>query len=669
MLQAGHTRVCGCSKVAHPALMRPQLLANRRQEKHIVRSSTTAAAEHIILAPPASNSAAAETETLLVLAPGFTVGPADFKHLGEAVQAQCPDVRLWVACMHLDYQGIMAAMMKENSGTSYEQAYQNLPSSGKLEAALDSVKDAAAAAGFKPRQSGWGRLTNLYLCCQSAAGVTLSPVAFKAVAGFILLASTFDGRYSMGKLPSLEDWGRPVMLLGAELDGQMRWPWSAGLAADAAVLAQKAGPRFAAAQQPFILVPGANHGHTSNGIPNYDRGDIPAHTEYATATEAFARAMAAFVTAHEGPGKSAKQAATDQLLLMVRQTAELVAPYFMASGMGNPCAGWITGRQGGPESTASLDAPDTSHSSHQHQHAHGASAHAASSLQQSLLQGARREAGAAVSAALHPGVLQKAERFVAAAQLKLASTLPREVLGKLRVVVQTHTTVEALLFNQPVISEQDDGSVVVLVHALVAPPNVVRPATEGALLTSRASSPEYWLKLKRPQAIAEDLGLSGIYVDGVTAAALNQGAFDAAIAAVNRKAAERYKAAGWQLAFGEDEPTPDVNAEKFIRQGAMKFTAVPAAGSDDGGTADGAVQQQKRQLGVVTVTSPVLTSKSISETVQQAGQGPQAEAMIAATKDKYMHRFLGNWYTKVFSVAQAMEWIMLDSLRNKNTWS
>jgi hypothetical protein len=34
-----------------------------------------------------------------------------------------------------------------------------------------------------------------------------------------------------------------------------------------------------------------------------------------------------------------------------------------------------------------------------------------------------------------------------------------------------------------------------------------------------------------------------------------------------------------------------------------------------------------------------------------------------------MHRFLGNWYTKVFSVAQAMEWIMLDSLRQKNTWS
>jgi hypothetical protein len=130
----------------------------------------------------------------------------------------------------------------------------------------------------------------------------------------------------------------------------------------------------------------------------------------------------------------------------------------------------------------------------------------------------------------------------------------------------------------------------------------------------------------------QELGLNGTYADGVTAAALNQSAFDAAIAAVNPKAAERYRTAGWQLAFGEDEPTPDVNAEKFIRQGAMKFTAVPAAGADGDGAAGDVKQQQKRQLGVVTVTSPVLTSKSISETVQQAGEGPQGEAMIAATK-------------------------------------
>lgn len=53
-----------------------------------------------------------------------------------------------------------------------------------------------------------GRCTNLYLCAQSAAGVTLSSVAFKSAAGYILLASTFDGRYATGQLPSLEDYGR-----------------------------------------------------------------------------------------------------------------------------------------------------------------------------------------------------------------------------------------------------------------------------------------------------------------------------------------------------------------------------------------------------------------------------------------------------------------------------
>eukprot|EP00775_Hariotina_reticulata_P006829 gene6829-7046_t len=561
-----------------------------------------------------------ETECLLVLAPGFGISASDMRQLAEAAQAHAPFIRLWAVCMDLDYQSLMAKVMEKHPGASF---------------------------------------------AESAAGVTFSPTAFKSVAGLILLASTFDGRYMRGVLPSLEDWGRPVLQLNAELDGQIRWPWLAPLAADAAVMAQKAGPVYAAANQPFILVPNANHAQTSNGRVQVERGDMAALTDYAAATEAFAKAIAAFLTSHESVDRSSRQAATDELLLMVRKTAELIGPYFMASGK--------HGRQGGPEATASLDLPDTSH---QHQHQHHPSTtgnHPSSSLQQPLLQGARREAGSRFSAAIHPGVVQKAERFVAAAQLRLCSSLPKEVLGRLRIVVQIHTEVETLLLNQPRVREQPDGSVVVVVHALLALPNVVRPGSP--LPSCQPAAPEYWLKLKRPQAIADALGLEGAYLDGVTAAALNKGALDAAVAAVAPAAAQRYKECGRQVTLGHDDKHPDMNAEKFIKEAAMHFEAIPSSSPTAAAGQQAAIAQSggssTSSRGAVSLTSPVLTSPSVTETKQQAVdkmEGQQAAAAAAAADDPYMHRFLGNWYAKVWSVAQAMEWVMLDSLRDRCVW-
>lgn len=89
---------------------------------------------------------------------------------------------------------------------------------------------------------------------------------------------------------------------------------------------------YAAAHQPFILVPGANHAQTSNGVPNYARGDIPATAEFAATTEHLGKAVASFVTSHQAAQKSDRQAAADELLVMVRKTAEMLGPYFMASG-------------------------------------------------------------------------------------------------------------------------------------------------------------------------------------------------------------------------------------------------------------------------------------------------------------------------------------------------
>jgi hypothetical protein len=89
---------------------------------------------------------------------------------------------------------------------------------------------------------------------------------------------------------------------------------------------------FAAAHCPFVLVPNANHGQSSNGIPNYARGDIKAQLSDEEARASFAAAIGEFATAHEGGSPAARAAATSALLQRCRATAELMAPYFLASG-------------------------------------------------------------------------------------------------------------------------------------------------------------------------------------------------------------------------------------------------------------------------------------------------------------------------------------------------
>lgn len=164
------------------------------------------------------------------------------------------------------------------------------------------------------------------------------------------------------------------------------------------------------------------------------------------------------------------------------------------------------------------------------------------------------------------------------------------------------------------------------------------------------------------------MGLAGAFDDGTTAAALNGDALAAALAAVPPAAAQRYAQQGWRLEFAPDEAAPDINAEKFIRQAAMSFnvagTGPAAAGRDSGSNSGGGGPP-----GVVAVASPVLTSRSVGETRgASAADGPQAAALAAAVDDPYMHRFLGNWYCKCMSVAAAVEWVMLDCLRERVAW-
>lgn len=143
--------------------------------------------------------------------------------------------------------------------------------------------------------------------------------------------------------------------------------------------------------------------------------------------------------------------------------------------------------------------------------------------------------------------------------------------------------------------------------------------------------------------LQQELGLDGSFPDGTSGKVLQADNLAAALTLVNEEIAARYSQSKRCLTFADDYIMPDQNAEKFIREVRMKFEQ-PAEGA-----------------GPVAVTTPVLISNSKSE-AQAAGGGRQM------VDDPYMKRFLGNWYVKLMSVGQALEWVMLDCLRDNTPW-
>ena len=65
---------------------------------------------------------------------------------------------------------------------------------------------------------------------------------------------------------------------------------------------------------------------------------------------------------------------------------------------------------------------------------------------------------------------------------------------------------QGFLYNQPLLQVEPDGHLVVLVHVRLHY-NSCDKDIQG-LITLKPVAPEYWMKLKRPQAIAEVRGLA-----------------------------------------------------------------------------------------------------------------------------------------------------------------
>lgn len=170
------------------------------------------------------------------------------------------------------------------------------------------------------------------------------------------------------------------------------------------------------------------------------------------------------------------------------------------------------------------------------------------------------------------------------------------------------------------------------------------------------------------------LGLNVSYPEAVKAADINQQTLKQAAAMVPTAALQQYQLHGQQLTVSDDKVYPSREADEFVTSVPIQFRAAAIASNTNSsgsssnsssGTANLQSVRGSTRMGV-EVASPLLTTPSPSEAQQAAAQLAQADALeaasvLAAVHDSYMHRFLGVWYSKVLSVAQVVEWIMVGS--------
>ncbi|PNH11302.1 hypothetical protein TSOC_001910, partial [Tetrabaena socialis] len=560
---------------------------------------------------------------MLAIAPGAFLPTSAFQPLAEAVQASAPHLRLWVGILKIDTMALMTlyggpAAMSSDGFRAASKAVSDADAYRKL---LKQMLERATAMGFAPRMEGPARTGNLVVLCQSAGGMAYPDIARTSAAATILLGTKIKvGDYFRHILLSMEAWPRPLMALSGELDGQMRWPWDAPYIAETAAMATKFGGRYVAVNKPVIWIPGLNHGNTSNGVVNTPRGDVAAGvTEHSACMKVLGAHVASFLTAHLAPSEQGRAEAEDALLAAVQASTRHTAPYCAALGLGDVAAPFAEALP--PREAAS------------------------GPWRAGVLSGAGRSAGQADSIAVHPGVVAAAEQHAVSMQRQVLAALPAEALERLTIVATAHTHVDTLLYSQPVLSPLRDGRWLLTVHVLL---HFRSLEAERAHLCSQA--PEHWLKLKCAQMVAAMLGLPDPAQYGTPAPAeLNRATLQQALSAVPATVAARYEKLGRKLEFEDDMDamaSGPASPEVFVRQSRILFRhppAPPAPAGPDAGHAAAPAQA----AGTVKVSSPFVLVP------------PPADV---ASKP-LTTRFMGPFYTKIMSIAQAMEWVWLDSLR------
>lgn len=495
--------------------------------------------------------------------------------------------------------------------------------SGILEAIITRVVSKAQTKAHFPLYTAPGpnqRLANVMVLGHASGGLLgFAEVACRCTGGYISLASALTAEYTYRVYTKLQDMSRPVLIIQGELDGVIPWFYNAKYALDSATVAAKYGKDYAAMYRPVILVPGMNHGQSSNNVLNKTVGDLSPDTNYDFAVSITANAISEFITVHRTGGPEHKKS-VDSLLELATDSAWIMEGYLSELGYGEVMHVW--------EYTKDREVL----------HDPG-----------SMLLGA----GALVShpmitdyvsntLSMHPGTALQAEKYVIEVQQRVLDGLGPGHRGSVTVKAEVHTDIASFANVDAHMAPLTafPGVYLLQVHVLV---RHRLDHHQGPV------APEYWLKIKSCLAVSWVLKIKRQQAltscNEATASSINREVIERAFTSIAEDSQTRYRDHGFKLAVAMDRLYATLDITKVTLADVFSFlTTTNITIKQLKGTPNGNVAE---------VTSPVLLYPPPPD-----GKSPTAEGA----------RYYGTVVMKVMSVAQALEWIQLAGFREDNYW-
>lgn len=237
-------------------------------------------------------------DVLLVVIPGAFTAPEAYLPLAEAVHAGSGDVRLWVGMLRFE---------------------RNIPTSEAIVPLYKQLLGRVRAEGYR----GGDLFHNYtYFIGHSWGGWVARVPARQLARGLVQLACSFAPDVP----DDIAEYPLPVLTLGGTLDGQIPAVDLARNGRQVAAREPLLGEKNTLFAKPVAVIVGANHASFSHGVPNTERGDLPAELPLEEARAAAARLVNAFLAIQtNGSGGGAARAGEHAAALRsaVRETQEL----------------------------------------------------------------------------------------------------------------------------------------------------------------------------------------------------------------------------------------------------------------------------------------------------------------------------------------------------------